>query len=561
MTAEKTRATKLRRYLESARPKSLLETQALERQINDLATAHERGLVWNEEEAQRAIDFFSLLRHWKGEWAGQRFELEDWQSEAIIAPVFGWIREDGTRRFRTVYIEIPRKNGKTTLSSGIGLKMLIADLEEGAQVYSAATTRDQAKICYTDSGHMCRQSPELSEHVEVLKTAITCASRNSTYKPLSSDYGTLDGLDIHCAVIDELHAHKTRDLYDVLKTATGARRQPLIWMITTAGFDRHSVCYEQRLYAQRVLEGSLHDDSFFAYVACADEGDDWTDPQTWWKANPNLRISLKEDTIREDCLAAQENPAAENTFKRLHLNLWTEQETRFIPMNKWDACDTEVDAEALKGRKCYAGLDLSTRYDLTCLSLVFPPIEAEEPYKVLPFFFIPADEMRERERKDHVDYSVWARQGFVDPTPGDIVDHEYVKAKAVSLKEDYDILEVAFDRWGAVEISTAMDRAGFVMVPFGQGYGSMGGPTKELLALILGGRFAHGGHPVLRWNASAVTVKQDPAGNVKPIKPERMKSANRIDGIVATIMALDRAIRNESEVGPSIYETQGLLVL
>jgi phage terminase large subunit-like protein len=515
-------------------------------------------LWFDERAAQVAVNFFErALMHVKGEWAGRPFILEKWQREDVIRPLFGWKRKDGTRRYRTAYIEIPRKNGKSSLSAGIALYLLFADGEYGAEIYSAAADKDQASIVFDLAKQMVDNSPVLSDSAQAFKKSILVQETMSVYRVLSADAYTKHGLNAHGVVFDELHAQPNRDLWDVLKTSTGARRQPLMVAITTAGFDRESICWEQHEKARKILSGIIEDESFFAYIASADEKDDWQDPMIWAKANPGLGVTVKRDYLETECLEAQQSPGYQNTFRRLHLNQWTQQETRWLPMEKWDACNTPVDMTLLKKSVCYGGLDLASTSDIASFVLCFPPEKGEaELYAWLPFFWIPEENMIERERKDRVPYSTWLRQGLIYATDGNVIDYGFIVKKIDELGELYNIKEIAFDRWGAFQVSQQLEGAGFTMVGFGQGFQSMSSPTKELLRLVQDGKLAHGGNPVLRWMADNLMVSTDPAGNVKPNK---QKSREKIDGIVAGVMALDRATRHES--GKSVYENRDLVVL
>lgn len=515
-----------------------------------------RGLWFDEGAAARAVGFFeTFLRHSKGRWAGRAFGLAGWQ-RTIVRELFGWKRADGTRRYRKAYIEIPRKNGKSTLSAGIGLYLLFADGEAGAEVYSAAADRNQAHIVFDEAKAMLEQSASLKKRARAYRRTITVAATRGKYEVLSADVPTKHGLNAHGIIFDELHAQAGRDLWDVLNTSTGSRAQPLMVMITTAGFDRNSICWEQHEYARRVLEGMIDDPSFFAYIAAADEADDWTQPEVWRKANPNLGVSISEEYLAEECERAKQSPAYQNTFRRLHLNQWTQQESRYIPMEAWDGCARAL--PDLSGRPCYAGLDLASTTDVAALGLLFPPQEAGEPFWWLPRFWIPEANMRERVRRDRVPYDVWVRAGLMTATPGNVIDYAFIEAELGRLAEVYDVREVAFDRWGAAQISQRLTEQGFTMVEFGQGYQSMSAPTKELLRLVLSGGIAHGGNAVLRWMADNLAVQQDPAGNVKPTKA---KSTGRIDGIVAGVMGLARAVVHNPEAGQSVYEERGLRTL
>ena len=501
---------------------------------------------FDEKAADKAVKFFEkYLRHSKGEWAGKPFTLEPWQ-EKIVREIFGWKRSDGLRKYRTVYVEIPRKNGKSTFSAGLALYLLFADGEPGAEVYSAAADTGQASIVFDEAKRMVNGSPELLNRADVWRRSIVWRERDAKYQVISADAKTKHGFNAHGIIVDELHAQPNRELWDVLVTSVGARRQPMTIAITTAGYDRESICWEQHEYAQKVIEGSIVDETFYAVIYAAGEEDDWTDPKVWAKCNPNLGISVKTEYLEQECAKAKESPAYQNTFRRLHLNQWTEQEERWIDMPKWDACSGVVDAEALKGRICYGGLDLAATSDMAALLMVFPPEGEDDPYLLLPKFWIPGDNIVKKGLKDRVAYDGWVRAGLLTATPGNVIDFNYIRHEINELNRDYHIKEIAYDRWGAVQLSSALIDDGFEMVEFGQGFASMGGPTKELLALVLGQKIAHGNNPILRWMASNMVVKQDPAGNMKP---DKGKARQKIDGIVAAIMGLDRAMRNVGYVG------------
>ena len=516
-----------------------------------------KGGYWFDERAgELAVRFFErLLRHTKGEWAGEAFGLQRWQA-TIVRDVFGWKRADGTRKFRRVYIEIPRKNGKSTLSAGMALLLLFADGEPGAEVYSAAADREQAAIVFEQAKQMVVGSPALARHAEVYKRAIVVPESMSSYKVLSSDAPTKHGLNAHGVIFDELHAQPNRELWDVLTTSQGSRRQPMVVAITTAGFDRQSICWEQHEYARQVLAGVVEDESFYGFVAAAEEGDDWMSPAVWRKANPSLGVTVQEEYLAAEAARARQVPAYQNTFRRLHLNQWTQQEERWLDLAAWDACDGAVDESQLVGRVAYGGLDLASTTDIAAFVLVFPPGPGEEVYRVVPRFWIPRENMVERARRDRVPYDAWVRDGLMTATPGNVIDFTRIVADVKELGKRFKIAEVAFDRWGAVQVSQELGGAGLTMVQFGQGFASMASPTKELLRLVLDGKLAHGGQPVLRWMADNLTVEMDAAGNVKPSKK---KSREKIDGMVALIMGLDRALRNE--VKPSVYEGRGLIVI
>lgn len=543
---------------------------ACERHLRDLEGAKARGFHFDAVAAERAIQFFSFLQHSKGEWAGKPVTLEPWQ-QFIVGSVWGWRQADGTRRFRTAYNEIPRKNGKSTMAAGIGLELLTADGEPGAEIYCAATKRAQALIVWNEARRMVEKSPALKKRVGVYKAEgkenLHVTPTHSKMEPLGADAETADGLNIHGSIVDELHAHKNREMVDVLETGTGARRQPLNFYITTAGYNRESVCWEFHDYAVKVLEGILTDDTFFAYIATVDQDDDWTNPEVWAKANPNLGVSVKLDDLQRKCHAAKAFPAKQNGFKRLHLNIWTEQATRWIDTEAWDKCAHPVDRAALRGRRAYGGLDLSSTTDLSSLLLLFPPAGDDPLWSVLPFFWVPKEGMRKRVRSDRVPYDVWVEQGLITATEGNIVDYDVIRRDIGLLseefdirqeryKEDDDVPELAYDRWNATQLVTQLQGDGFTMVPVGMGFASMAAPMRELEKLIVGQLLAHGGHPVLRWMASNVAASEDPAGN---LKPDKAKSSERIDGIVGLCLALARAVLRP-EPG-SVYDEEDLFFL
>ena len=499
---------------------------------------------FDEGRAERAVRFFeNILVHTKGRWAGEPFKLADWQREEIIEPLFGTVNDDGARSYRSSYLEVARKNGKSELAAGIALYLLLADGEEGAEIYGAACDREQASIVFRVAADMVRRSPVLSKKCKVIdsRKTITVPSTGSFYRAIPAEAAGAHGYNAHGIIFDELHAQPNRDLWDVLTTSTGAREQPLVFAITTAGFDRQSICWEMHEYARKVIEGVVDDPSFFPWIKSTPEEADWTDESIWHVANPGLGDFRDIDEMRTMARRAKETPALENTFRRLYLSQWTQSETRYIPMDKWAATAGVVDFEALRGRECYAGLDLATVNDVAALVLVFPPHGESDLYKILPFFWVPEDNMHERVRRDRVPYDVWERQGFITATPGNVIDYAFIRAKMNELADIFYIREVAFDRWGAQKIQTELQDDGFTLAQFGQGFVSMNSPTKELLKLVLEERLHHGNNPVLRWMCDNLVVRLDPAGNVKP---DKEKSTEKIDGMVALIMALDRATRH-----------------
>ncbi|HEX7119404.1 MAG TPA: terminase TerL endonuclease subunit [Longimicrobiales bacterium] len=510
---------------------------------------------FDEEEANRAVEFFRrFLRHSKGELAGQPFVLDKWQENEIIRPLFGWKRADGTRRYRTCYVEIPRKNGKTTLAAGVALYLLFADGEPGAEIYSAAGDRDQAAISFEIAKAMVEASPALRRRAKIFKRSIVVPSTGSSYKVISADAGTKHGFNSHGIIFDELHVQPNRDLYDTLHTSIGARSQPVEFLITTAGvYDPNSIAWELHRYAEQVRDGVILDDSFLPVIYSAGPDDDYRDPQTWKKANPGLGISVREEYLAAEAKRAEAEPSYENTFRRLHLNQWTQQVTRWIKIEDWAACEREF--PDLSGRACYGGLDLSTTTDISALVLAFPPRFEDEPTYLLPFFWIP--EAKLKDRRDRVPYELWARQGLVTVTDGDVVDYDRIRSDINALGRKYGIREIRFDPWNATQLATQLSEAdGHRLTQMRQGFISMNEPSKEFERRIISGAIAHDGNPVLAWMIGSVAIKTDPAGN---IKPDKSKSTERIDGVVASIMALSGVMADNG--AKSVYTERGLIAL
>ena len=406
---------------------------------------------------------------------------------------------------------------------------------------------------------MVRMCPALNRRVKILTATkrIVYLPTNSFYQVLSAEAYSKHGFNIHGVVFDELHTQPNRKLFDVMTKGSGdARMQPLYFLITTAGTDTKSICYETHQKAKDIIEGRKIDPTFYPVIYGADEDDDWTDPKVWKKANPSLGITVGIDKVKAACESAKQNPAEENSFRQLRLNQWVKQSIRWMPMDKWDECGGVVDPYALEGRACYAGLDLSSTSDLTALVLVFPPTSEDEPYITLPFFWLPEETLSLRVRRDHVPYDQWAKRGYIQTTEGNVVHYGFIERFICELGERYDIREIAHDRWNATMMVQTLEDDGFTMVPFGQGFKDMSPPTKELMRIVLEHKLCHGGHPVLRWNMDNAFVRTDPAGN---LKLDKEKSTEKVDGAVALVMALDRAMKNQG--GDSVYNHRGLLVL
>lgn len=563
---------------------------ACERHIEDLKTGPERGLSFDEDAAQRAIEFFEFLPHVKGEWAGRPFRLGAWQ-QFIVGSIFGWKREYGQcpqcnswlpldpltrqiacrgcfdpnddeeqipaetgwfRRFRTAHMEVARKNGKSTLAAGIGLLGAFFDGEPGAEVYSAATKRDQAKIIWGTAREMVRRSPDLSQ-IDVLVANLSDKSSGSKFEPLASDVQSTDGLNSAMNLVDELHAHKTRGLWDVLITGMGARRQPLTFATTTAGYDRNSICWEQREFGVQVLQGAVKDDSYFVYIACIDEGDDWSDPACWLKANPNLGVSVKLEYLETQCAQAEHMPAKQNTFQRLHCNRWTQQVDRWIDVGLWDECAGTWELEDLRPRNAYGGLDLGSVSDLSAWVMIFPRDDDPEEIDVLARFWCPESVLTDGGNRYAALYQEWVAEGFLTTTPGNATDYHFIRDQILEDAAEFALVDLAVDRlFQAHQIAMELgEELGWErVVGMGQGFMSMASPTKEFERRLLQGKIHHAGNPALRWMADNVAVRQDPAGNLKVDKAE---SQGKVDGIVALIMALDRAMRHVGDEAGAMF--------
>ena len=520
----------------------------------------EKDSKYSKAHADYAVNFIECLCHTKGTWAGKPFKLLSWQEQSI-RDIFGVIKPNGYRQFNTAYIEIPKKMGKSELAAAVALLLCCGDGEERAEVYGCAADRQQASIVFEVAADMVRMCPALNKRVKILTATkrIIYNPTNSFYQVLSAEAYSKHGFNIHGVVFDELHTQPNRKLFDVMTKGSGdARMQPLYFLITTAGTDTKSICYETHQKAIDILEGRKIDPTFYPVIYGAEEGDDWTDPKVWKKANPSLGITVGLDKVKAACESAKQNPAEENAFRQLRLNQWVKQAIRWMSMEKWDKCAFTVNPEDLEGRVCYGGLDLSSTTDITAFVLVFPPEYETDKYLILPYFWIPEEQMDLRVRRDHVPYDVWERQGFLQTTEGNVVHYGYIEKFIENLGEKYNIREIAFDRWGAVQMVQNLEGMGFTVVPFGQGFKDMSPPTKELMKLVLEERIAHGGHPILRWMMDNIFIRTDPAGN---IKADKEKSTEKIDGAIATIMGLDRAIRCGNVSTESVYDGRGILFL
>lgn len=524
-------------------------------------------MPFDSGKADRAVNFFErVLHHPKGQYAGKPFILaSEWQ-RPLIRRLFGEVDEDGFRTTRRCYVEVPKKNGKTELGAGIGLYCLLADHERAAEIYAAATAREQAAKTWRVAAAMVRSSAMLSNQLRVIDSTHTVVKRDdplSFFKTISCDGDIQDGMDPHCVIVDELHrwhTGKALALWQILQRSGIARRQPLNFAITTAGVqDESPLAWQAHEYERQIREGLFDDKNFLGAVWGAGEKDDWTDPATWVKANPSHEAHaggfLKHKTLLALYEEARNNPAEQPGFKRFHLNIWGQEANRAIDMKQWAACSAPL--RPLVDRPCFAGLDLSATTDLTALVLVFPA--EDDSFDFLPFFWMPADNVRKLELKDKVPYSQWAREGFLETTPGNVIDYRAVRAKLTWARELFEVRDVAFDPWSATQLSLDLIDDGFRCVPIRQNYTMLSEPTKLLLKLVAAGKIRHAGHPVLKWNADCLSTKGDEFDNIRPVKPERSQSPKRIDGILAAIMALSRWVAERN--GGSVYDRRGIMVL
>ena len=518
-----------------------------------LPTSH-----YDKKKADRAVTFIENLCHTKGKWAGTPFWLLPWQ-EQLIRDIFGIVKPDGNRQFRTAFVEICKKVGKSELAAAVALYLLYADNEPSAEVYGAAADRQQASIVFDVAKQMVEMSPALMKRSKLMGATkrIVNYSNAGYYQVLSAEVGGKHGFSVSGLVFDEIHTQPNRQLYDVLtKGSSDARQNPLHFIITTAGNDRHSIAYELHTKAVDILEGRRVDPTFYPVVYGLKDDEDWEDEANWYKVNPSLGYTVDIERLRDAYREAKQNPADEITFKWLRCNMWVSSTVAWIPDAIYMRGNEPIDMDALAGRDCYAGLDLSSTGDITALVLIFPPRDEEEKYVLLPYFWIPEETIPRRVKANSVPYDIWEKQGYIMSTEGNVIHYDFIEKFIMYLSEKYHILEIAVDRWNATQMIQNLEGEGFTIVPFGQGFSSMSAPTKEFYRLLMDGRIIHGGNPVLRWMAGNVVIDTDPAGNIKVTKA---KSKEKIDGIVAAIMALDRCIRQEGQSG-SVYDERGLLV-
>lgn len=507
---------------------------------------------FDEKAARQAVWFIeNNIRQWKDPHAGKPLRLSWWQRYWVVEPLMGLkLEEDGPRLFREAYLQLPRKNGKTTLSAGLLLLLLFTD-GEGQEIYTAATKRDQARIAFTDCEKFVRKSPPLLRRSRIYKQSIEVPKTSSRLMPLSSDHNSMDGLNVSAALIDELHAHPTGHVHDVIVTGTGAREQPLVINITTAGEGVEGVCKDMYDYGEQVLEGTLDDDSFFCLISEADKDLDWTDPRAFRQANLNLGISVKEEYLERELKKALATPSYRRTYRRYTLNRWVEggADGWFSDGSLWANCRREFCAADLRGRKCYGGLDLASTTDLAALALLFP-WEEKKCVRILVYYWMPAENLIERVQSDQVPYDAWRDDGWVKATEGNVIDYEVIVEDIKELRKRYDIRQVAYDEWNAQGVYTALTKDGLEMVKFVQGLRSFHPPSMEWERLVTGGGLHHDGNPVTTWCMANVQVLRDQSEKIRPVK-DKKSGRKRIDGVVAGIMGLDALMRGEG-VEPEI---------
>lgn len=515
------------------------------RNYND-AVALAEGCYFDRSAADHVITFIEkFLCLTKGRAsAGQPFVLMPWQRD-VVERAYGWKRADGRRRFRKVYIEIPKKNGKSKLLAAIALYMLMMDGEQTPEVYGAAVDRQQARLIFDEAARMADKSPSLRKRLRHLSATgrLLYPANEGVYRVLSADIQQHEGLDISCSIVDELHVHKKRTLWDTLVYGGKAREQPMLWVITTAGeYDETSIGWEQHSYGERVIEGAIEDVEYLAIIYAASKDDDWTDPAVWYKANPALGVVLEEEDMAADCREAQNEPRKQATFLRYRLNIWVQATESWMDIAEWKACIGDYRAHDLKGKPCWGGLDLSSSDDLTAFALMFPPGQGEDKYRLLSWHWIPRDKLSEKSRLNNATYDDWYRNGWLSLTDGNVIDLKFIRQSIVNLGKEYDIRGISYDRFFmATEIAQNLqDEDGFLIEPHGMGYVSMNPTMVEMERLILGRRIEHDGNPLFLWEMANVVAQVDPAGNMKPDKSERRR---KIDGPVAALMALTGAMQ------------------
>lgn len=529
---------------------------SVKRHLFDLKNLTDKGYYFDNKAGMAAVNFFPLLKHYKGEYAGKSFTLLDWQA-FIVYMIFGWKKDDGKRRFRYVYIKVSRKNGKTTFSAGLCLFGLALDKEKGAEVYTCATKKDQANIAFLDARRMVSNNFYLKQLIDVKQHNLNVKSSDSKMQSVSSDSNTLDGLNPHIALIDEYHAHKNDDLYNVMKSGMGSRTQPLLLCITTAGFNKQGPCYRLEKTCQQILEGIKKDESQFAIMYGLDEKDDYEDESCWIKANPSLGTSLKHEYLKSEVVQAKNNPTQLSNLLTKNFNTWTDASVTWIEDKKFMECKEDFEMSSLIGLKCFGGLDLAANKDLNAFSLLFLD-EEKGKYYVKNWYWVPEDTMNERVKRDGVRYDIWKKEGHLKTVDGNATDYNILSAEINKICQIYKPECIAYDDWNSNQTVINLTNFQLNMSPYRQGWKSMSPPSKTLEIWILKKNLIHNGDPILRWMLSNVEILKDPSGN---IKPDKAKSHEKIDGVVSLVMAIGIMLTIYGEmanIGPSIYEQETL---
>lgn len=530
----------------------------------DARAVLDAGCYYDEESAQRVLKFFGNVLHHADTSTGTTgpFKLLDWQRDRLIRPLFGWKRRDGTRRYRRAGVWVPKKNGKSTLAAGLELYMLVADREPSAEVYSAANDRKQAGIIHGHAVRMVELSPRLKKRIGrkgIIRSTKTIYDHESgsTFMALSADAPTKEGLNIHALIVDEIHAMKSRVLWETLVYGGASRRQPLILSISTAGvYDIMSIGWEQYTYARDVWNGVNDADwSFFPLIYEAPKDADWKSPETHKIANPSYGITVKIDTLEEECVEAQAQPHKESAFRRYRLNQWPSQVTRWIPLNQWDANNVHpINRSELVGELAFGGLDLGSVDDMTAFALLVECPHHADCWDVLARFWVPEDALSDEHNPNRLQYQQWKRQGILDTTPGNSTDYDFIEAAILQDAKDFHIKAVGIDRlFQGIQVSNHLIAEGMTVYAIGQGFLGQGMPMKEFHRRWLAKQIHHGGHPILRWMADNVEVKQDPAGSLKIVKPHSKNDPRKVDGICAIVNALDPLARQPPQVKPQVF--------
>ena len=544
---------------------------AVQRHVNDLKRVGKKGFPYHFDAnaAKRAIDFIQLLEHTKGEFANKtlhddiRLKLEPWQ-QFLIWEMEGWRNKEGFRRFTRAYIEVARKNGKTSLAAALANYHFFSDAprEVGPEIYFAATKQQQAALAWDEADRQIQRNATLKglsqtykskKHIVIPKTA-------AVMRPLGRDSKTEDGLNPSFAVIDEYHAHPDAGIIDVIESGMGARKQPLTVIITTAGTNYIGPCIEEHEHLKKMLEGSIPAvENFFGIIYTLDEKDDWKNPKVWIKANPNLGVSVDESRLAEQINLASSSTTKITNVKTKRLNIWCKSVMGWIAFDAWEKCGKEkYGEEELLNRPCYGGMDLSSTQDITALCLSFPPMSEGEPYKHIYRFYMPEELITEKEDLDKVPYRIWIDQGLIFATPGNVIDYDYIEQDIMEMAPNYEIKEFCYDPFHAQEIVNHLTDAGLTMVPIQQGYRMMAPMCDTFEKRVLSKEMAHGDNPIMKWMITCVEMKSDRQGNIMPMKPRRDSHGKRIDGVVANIMALGRASLQLSAQG-SVYDERGVL--